>query len=663
MAALDDILITADLARRPARSPNYEAENRALADLTEALAAAPHTVPRKTVEAALDLCGAGSAGISVIRPGLGEAVRWSATVGQFAGHVGLRILHNDSPGGLAVARNASLLFSYPERYFDFGPPNSAPIVEMLVAPFHAAGNPAGVLWVMMHTASRKFDLQDQRVLVNLSRFAGSAYQVNAAANVHRNGDHVQQILEAAATGLTSCSKDLRYLSANPAYAKLAGLSLDQIVGRRIIDVIGSEAFEVIRPHIERVLRGERVEYEEEVPSAAGASRFLHVIYTPWIDSDGQVGGWVASASDVTDLKLATAALREREQRLRLALDASGAGSWAWDARNDRFEWDDRFRTRYGFTPEDPPTFKTWISSVHKEDRPHVFARLEEILQKKTTDDWSATFRIVRPDGVMLWIESVGRAERDAQGRVTRLTGLNMDITERRRNEEIAKKIKAEEALAQVRSALAEAQAEEACRIARELHDDIGQRLTLLTFEIQNLASGRPPSSAALAASLSSFRQKLLDIGEELRKISHQMHPSILEHVGLPKALMYLCTDFSSREEIRVQYHSDDAEKEIPSKVEFCLYRIAQEALRNVSKHAGASQVEVKLAMAGDAIQLSIADSGSGFDPSAVQSGLGLHSMRERAGLVNGSFLVASAPGSGTRITVTVPVRDRPPKAL
>ena len=132
---------------------------------------------------------------------------------------------------------------------------------------------------------------------------------------------------------------------------------------------------------------------------------------------------------------AEAALAEREQRLRLALDASAGGSWTWDAATNNVDWDDGFRMLYGFAPEEPSTYETWLSRVHEDDRAQVLALLDEVQRSATRPAWENTFRIVRPDGTVLWIQSVGRANRDADGRVTRLTGLELDATERRRAEE------------------------------------------------------------------------------------------------------------------------------------------------------------------------------------------------------------------------------------
>jgi PAS domain S-box-containing protein len=128
-------------------------------------------------------------------------------------------------------------------------------------------------------------------------------------------------------------------------------------------------------------------------------------------------------------------LREREQRFRLALEASGGGSWTWDARTNAIDWDPVFRQRYGFTADEPATFDAWFSRFHEDDSALVFRLLHDILNSTTKDSWDNTFRIVRQDGSISWIQSLGRADRGADGRVTRLTGLELDITERRRAED------------------------------------------------------------------------------------------------------------------------------------------------------------------------------------------------------------------------------------
>jgi PAS domain S-box-containing protein len=154
--------------------------------------------------------------------------------------------------------------------------------------------------------------------------------------------------------------------------------------------------------------------------------------------------------DAVERTRAEAALRQRELRLRLALDASGGGSWTWEASTNRVDWDDGFRARYDFSPEEPPTFEAWLSRVHEEDRPRLMSTLNEVQQTTTQDDWDNTFRIVRLDGTIAWMQSRGRADRDVNGQVTRLTGLDLDITQHRRAEEAVQARRDEERDREVR---------------------------------------------------------------------------------------------------------------------------------------------------------------------------------------------------------------------
>src|SRR5262245_50257786 len=130
--------------------------------------------------------------------------------------------------------------------------------------------------------------------------------------VRESEAYLQQIVDTAATGLTRCSRDLRYLSANRAYAEIAGLAVDQIVGRSIVEVMGPETFETIRIYIDRVLSGETAKYEREIRFGSGDSRYVQVVYTPWKELDGTVSGWVASVTDITALRDAQEELRESE---------------------------------------------------------------------------------------------------------------------------------------------------------------------------------------------------------------------------------------------------------------------------------------------------------------------------------------------------------------
>jgi PAS domain S-box-containing protein len=169
----------------------------------------------------------------------------------------------------------------------------------------------------------------------------------------------------------------------------------------------------------------------QMVAAFGAS---HDTPRVWTASEIELVREVAERTwDAVERTRAEAALREQKTRLGLALEASAGGSWTWDPRTNDTDWDDVFRARFGFTPEESPLFDTWLARVHVDDRPRMLRTLDELMQGR--DSWDHTYRFVRPNGAMLWMQSLGRAERDAAGHVTRLTGLELDITERRRAEE------------------------------------------------------------------------------------------------------------------------------------------------------------------------------------------------------------------------------------
>lgn len=162
----------------------------------------------------------------------------------------------------------------------------------------------------------------------------------------------------------------------------------------------------------------------------------HIEPRVWTESETRLVRDVAERTwDAVERARAESALREQQQRLRIALEASSGGSWTWGAATNQVDWDERFRSLYGFAPDEPATPEAWVTRVHEDDRRRLLALREEMWTSKTKDSWESTYRIVRPDGTVAWIQSRGRVDRDADGNVTRLTGLDLDFNEHRRTEE------------------------------------------------------------------------------------------------------------------------------------------------------------------------------------------------------------------------------------
>jgi len=203
------------------------------------------------------------------------------------------------------------------------------------------------------------------------------------------------------------------------------------------------------------------------------------------------------------------------------------------------------------------------------------------------------------------------------------------------------------------------QEDERKRVARELHDDLSQRLSALQLGSAGLARLAPEGAPARADYL-AHQEHLGEIVEEVRRLAYDLHPAILNHLGLRAALKSFCVEFSGREGIDVEFSAQKEPPSLQEEVALCLYRVAQESLRNVARHSGAKSVSVSLKKADGALHLSIRDRGKGFDvrPDRPGEGLGLLSMSERVRLVDGTFQLRSRAGHGTRIEVRVPVSPR-----
>jgi len=220
--------------------------------------------------------------------------------------------------------------------------------------------------------------------------------------------------------------------------------------------------------------------------------------------------------------------------------------------------------------------------------------------------------------------------------------------------------RADEALRALTGRLIEAQEKERRRLARELHDGLNQQLAMLAVELGMLARKVPEGAAMVGDELLRLRDRAEGLSNDLRDMTHQLHPAALEHLGLVSALRSHCAEFSRQEGMRVWFHVSSEVRSTNPDVAVCLYRIAQEAIRNAAKHSQAKEAWVEVGQHRDVIRLSIVDKGVGFDLRTLKvgRGLGLVSMRERVELIAGSLTIKSAPGKGTCVEVRVPVVSR-----
>jgi signal transduction histidine kinase len=258
------------------------------------------------------------------------------------------------------------------------------------------------------------------------------------------------------------------------------------------------------------------------------------------------------------------------------------------------------------------------------------------------------YRVRRRDGEYRWVldQGVPRFNADA---FAGYIGSCVDVTERKL---------AEEALSTVNQKLIGAHEEESTRIARELHDDINQRLALVSVRLDSLTHSPPASAAEITQEIGAVNQQIADLAFDIQALSHRLHPSKVELLGLEPGAAGLCDELSHRHDVEIDVHFENVPTALPSDISLCLYRVLQEALQNAVKHSGSPRAHVSITGGVNNINLTVEDSGVGFDPRDAMrgNGLGLTSMKERLKLVGGQLSIHSERGRGTMIQALVPLR-------
>jgi len=345
-------------------------------------------------------------------------------------------------------------------------------------------------------------------------------------------------------------------------------------------------------------------------------------------------------------------LRASEARLASAAELAGLGFYEGNFAEGVMYVDDRFCAIFGIPPDRRQGLQAqmfFFEQVHPDDLPRMLD-LREQLHAGPPDRVSFQYRYAHPSRGEMWIQHEARvARRDTTGRAVITFGVVRDITERKR---------AEEELRDLSRRLIRAHEEERALIARELHDDVTQRLAVLAID-----AGRAELAAAdeaQARMMQAIRQELVRVSEDVHSLAYHLHPSVLTELGLVEALRAECERRARQSRIEIVMELDQLPRGLGKDAALCLFRVAQEALTNVVRHAGSAAARVTLRQMSGGLLLAVRDDGAGFDMERMGEGrrLGLASMRERVQLVNGTLDIESAPGRGTTVVAWVPTEGR-----
>jgi PAS domain S-box-containing protein len=373
------------------------------------------------------------------------------------------------------------------------------------------------------------------------------------------------------------------------------------------------------------------------------STHWHAPHTPTGDDFRLFDVLARQAADLIERTRAEESLRESEERFRLIANTAPVIIWMSDVNQGCTYVNQAWLDLTGQS-SDAVLGNGWTDHIHPGDVAHcwdIYARAFERRERFQID-----FQLGQRDGEYRWIVGTGTPRYHGDGSFAGYIGSAIDVTERRL---------AAEALATIDQRLIDAHEEERSRIARELHDDISQRLALLTISLDALAQ-TCAAAADGSRQIEEARDEVTKLARDVQALSHRLHPAHLEFLGITKAAAGLCREISSLRALEISFDAVGVPDGLSKRIAVCLYRVLQEALQNAIKHSGVGKVEVSLRGRADLIELTIRDFGAGFDVSTNQGrGLGLTSMKERMRAVGGRLVILSEPQRGTTIHASVPL--------
>jgi PAS domain S-box-containing protein len=338
------------------------------------------------------------------------------------------------------------------------------------------------------------------------------------------------------------------------------------------------------------------------------------------------------------VKERTLSLSRSEERLRLAQQAARIGAFEWNAATEVDTWTPELEAMYGLPPGGfARTLKAWEELIHPDDRADAVGRIKQALE--TGQPMEGEWRVIWPDGSVHWLFGRWQAFKDEAGRPLTMTGVNIDVTERKRLER----------------EILEASDSEMRRIGHDLHDGVGQQLTALALFNASLQSELQTHAPQFAQSFKKIGSELHEITRQIRVLSHGLAPISFEENGLAQALRKLANDTSSVAKVNCEFEESAPKATCDPQTAEQLYRIGQEAVTNALKHGHAKKIRIALGMAAQRIELKVSDDGAGFSPSKPNgSGIGLHAMKYRADVVGAELRIESQIGNGTRIVCSLP---------
>lgn len=496
---------------------------------------------------------------------------------------------------------------------------------------------------------RGFPVRDERGAV--VRFAGIAGDITEQKRAEERLREYEKVVEGSEEMIAVVDRDYRYLLANRAFLKYRDASLESVIGRRIDELLNPGVFEhVIKEKLDQAFAGKTIQHEMQYTYPSRGNRDLSISYLPIEGADG-IDRVACVLHDVTDRKQAEEELRRSEEKFKTLFNIAPVGIAFLDSAMNIVDCNCALERMSGLSRKQllgtAWRQRTFLNPDHSPRLGRERATERGVLGKQYVS--GVETGAVLENGDIVWAEvSVAPlAMLDASAVV-----IMHDITERK---------KAHEQLRVLSRRLFQVQEEERRHLARELHDEIGQALTAVKI---NLAPTKRGEAAPSSVRLQEATALVDNLIRQVRQISLDLHPSLLDDLGLAPALRSLLEEQTRRAGLRAQFSAADPLEEIGREIQTTAFRIAQEAITNVLRHGRAEFIALFVVTDENELRMKIVDDGIGFDVAktnghgaAKRTTFGLTGMKERAALLGGNVTITSSAGQGTTVEMTLPITE------
>jgi PAS domain S-box-containing protein len=364
---------------------------------------------------------------------------------------------------------------------------------------------------------------------------------------------------------------------------------------------------------------------------------------------------MGSMMDVTERKQAEDVILKTNARFQIVSKATSDIVWDWDLVKDTIWWNDNYYENMKYEKRgELLTSEDWYSNIHPDDMDRVKRNTKSAFQS-TSNIWRDEYRYKKSDGSYLYFFDRGLIMRDDKGKAVRMIGSMEDVTDRIQTEKELKESYKE--IRELTDHLQNIREEERTHMAREIHDELGQQLTVMKMDVSWLSGKLKNTDDVVNNRVKELIQLLDNTVKTVRRISSELRPSLLDDLGLIAAIEWHLKDFERRVAIKTLLTAPEKEISLPDKTKTALFRIFQESLTNVARHAEANKIDVTIENVNGHCILTITDDGKGFDEykTADKKTLGILGMKERTAMIGGSYEIHSNPGKGTTVKVDVPL--------